>query len=60
MTLTAAGGRERARRRWISPLRYPGGKGRMSAYLAELFEAQIGPMDVEVFVEPSPEAPAQA
>ena len=42
----------RQQRRWTSPLRYPGGKGRMSAYLGDLFEQQIGWLDVEVFVEP--------
>lgn len=38
--------------RWVSPLRYPGGKGRMAGALAELFMAQFGLMDVEVWVEP--------
>ena len=38
--------------RWISPLRYPGGKARMAAALAEVFQAQAGTMDIEVWVEP--------
>lgn len=38
--------------RWVSPLRYPGGKGRMAAELAELFSAQFGLMDVEIWIEP--------
>lgn len=38
--------------RWVSPLRYPGGKGRMAASLADLFEAQFGTMDIEVWAEP--------
>lgn len=38
--------------RWVSPLRYPGGKGRMAAALADLFLAQFGLMDVEIWVEP--------
>lgn len=38
--------------RWVSPLRYPGGKGRMAAALAELFAAQFGIMDVEIWIEP--------
>lgn len=38
--------------RWVSPLRYPGGKGRMAASLADLFEAQLGIMDIEVWAEP--------
>lgn len=38
--------------RWISPLRYPGGKARMSAFLAEMFEAQWGSLDRGIWVEP--------
>ncbi|WP_269086386.1 DNA adenine methylase [Mycobacteroides abscessus] len=38
--------------RWVSPLRYPGGKGRMAAALAELFAAQFGLMAVEIWIEP--------
>lgn len=38
--------------RWLSPLRYPGGKGRMAAALAEVFQAQFGLLDVEIWVEP--------
>lgn len=38
--------------RWLSPLRYPGGKGRMASTLAEVFQGQFGLLDVEVWVEP--------
>lgn len=38
--------------RWLSPLRYPGGKGRMAGELANLFQAQFGLMDVEIWAEP--------
>lgn len=38
--------------RWLSPLRYPGGKGRMASALAEVFQGQFGLLDVEVWVEP--------
>lgn len=38
--------------RWLSPLRYPGGKARMTPWLADLFWSQLGPMDVEVWIEP--------
>lgn len=38
--------------RYVSPLRYPGGKARMGPYLAELIEYQDSPLDVEVWVEP--------
>jgi DNA adenine methylase len=38
--------------RWLSPLRYPGGKARMTAALAEVFEHQFGLLDVEIWVEP--------
>ena len=37
--------------RLLNPLRHPGGKGRMGA-LAEVFQTQLGPLDVEVSVEP--------
>lgn len=36
----------------LSPLRYPGGKTRMSAYLGDLFAHQYGLMDVEIWMEP--------
>lgn len=36
----------------MSPLRYPGGKARMAAFLGNLFEAQVGPMDIEIWIEP--------
>ena len=39
-------------RRWISPLRYPGGKVRMAESLVSIFGQQWGYMDVEVWVEP--------
>lgn len=38
--------------RHVSPLRYPGGKARMTPALANLFATQAGPMDIEVWVEP--------
>lgn len=38
--------------RYLSPLRYPGGKARMSTYLGDLFTHQSGLMDIEVWVEP--------
>lgn len=38
--------------RWLSPLRYPGGKGRMASALSEVFQGQFGLLDVEVWVEP--------
>lgn len=40
------------KRRYLSPLRYPGGKARMSAHLAEVFAQQHGLLDVEVWMEP--------
>lgn len=38
--------------RWVSPLRYPGGKGRMAEALTGIFENQFGLMDVEIWIEP--------
>lgn len=38
--------------RWVSPLRYPGGKVRMTGWLAAVFDHLHGPMDVEVWIEP--------
>lgn len=38
--------------RWVSPLRYPGGKARMAAFLGEVYDQQIGPMDIEIWMEP--------
>lgn len=38
--------------RWLSPLRYPGGKARMAGALAEVFQSQFGLLDVEVWIEP--------
>ena len=42
----------RTPRRYLSPLRYPGGKARMGDYLADMFAQQCGYMDVEVWIEP--------
>lgn len=39
-------------RRYLSPLRYPGGKARMAPFLSELFAHQVSTMDVEVWIEP--------
>lgn len=39
-------------RRYVSPLRYPGGKARMSPYLEAMFTQQVSVMDVEVWLEP--------
>lgn len=41
-----------ADRRYVSPLRYPGGKAAMAPWLATLFAQQSGWMDIEVWVEP--------
>lgn len=38
--------------RWVSPLRYPGGKVRMTPFLVDLFWSQWTDMDVEVWLEP--------
>lgn len=38
--------------RYISPLRYPGGKATMSSWLGEVFALQRSPMDVEIWMEP--------
>lgn len=38
--------------RYVSPLRYPGGKARMAAWLDGVFNAQLGFMDIEVWIEP--------
>lgn len=38
--------------RWLSPLRYPGGKARMAGALADIFASQFGLLDVEVWAEP--------
>lgn len=38
--------------RWISPLRYPGGKARMTEWLVDVFDHLYMPMDVEVWIEP--------
>jgi len=39
-------------RRYVSPLRYPGGKAAMAPWLADMFADQGGLMDVEVWMEP--------
>lgn len=39
-------------RRYVSPLRYPGGKATMASWLGEMFSRQLGYMDVEVWLEP--------
>lgn len=41
-----------AARRYLSPLRYPGGKARMAPFLGEMFAQQVATMDVEVWLEP--------
>lgn len=38
--------------RYVSPLRYPGGKARMAPWLTDIFESLVGPMDVEIWLEP--------
>lgn len=38
--------------RWVSPLRYPGGKVRMTPWLLDVFDRVVMPMDVEVWIEP--------
>lgn len=38
--------------RYLSPLRYPGGKGRMGPYLADLMASQYGLLEVEIWAEP--------
>lgn len=38
--------------RYASPLRYPGGKATMAPFLSDLFDAQVTPMDVEIWIEP--------
>lgn len=39
--------------RYLSPLRYPGGKARMAPWLVDIFYAQnAGPLDVEIWIEP--------
>lgn len=38
-------------RRYVSPLRYPGGKARMAPFLSEMFARQLSLLDVEVWLE---------
>lgn len=42
----------RMKRRYVSPLRYPGGKATMAPWLARTFAAQQSPMDIEIWIEP--------
>src|SRR5690625_5109627 len=42
----------RAARRYLSPLRYPGGKARMASALGDLFDRQVSMLDIEVWIEP--------
>lgn len=39
-------------RRYVSPLRYPGGKARMASALAHIFDDQVSALDIEIWVEP--------
>ncbi|WP_156250878.1 DNA adenine methylase [Pseudactinotalea terrae] len=39
-------------RRYLSPLRYPGGKARMAGRLADIFAGQVSLLEVEVWIEP--------
>ena len=39
-------------RRYVSPLRYPGGKATMAPWLGDMFIHQYGLMDVEEWIEP--------
>lgn len=39
-------------RRYVSPLRYPGGKAAMTSWLTDLFAQQAGDLPVEVWLEP--------
>jgi len=39
-----------SKRRYVSPLRYPGGKAAMAPWLADMFADQGGLMDVEVWM----------
>lgn len=41
-----------ANRRYLSPLRYPGGKARMAPFLGDMFAEQVSILDVEVWIEP--------
>ena len=41
-----------SKRRYVSPLRYPGGKARMAPFLAEMFAVQTSFLDVEIWIEP--------
>lgn len=38
--------------RYVSPLRYPGGKAAMAPWLAALFDQQWGPLPVDIWIEP--------
>ncbi len=39
-------------RRYLSPLRYPGGKASMASFLADTYAGQYGLMDIEIWLEP--------
>lgn len=39
-------------RRYVSPLRYPGGKAKMAPFLDEVFARQVSQMDIEIWAEP--------
>ncbi len=41
-----------ASRRYLSPLRYPGGKARMAGWLSAMVDLQVGWLDADVLVEP--------
>lgn len=38
--------------RYVSPLRYPGGKAPMAPWLASMFNQQLSVMDIEIWLEP--------
>lgn len=38
--------------RYVSPLRYPGGKATMAPWLSELFDAQYSGLPIEIWMEP--------
>lgn len=44
--------RHRSQRRYLSPLRYPGGKARMAGALCDLLTNQASLLDIEVWMEP--------
>lgn len=48
----APGARRSAADRYLSPLRYPGGKAKWGPWLADLFACQSTRLDVEIWLEP--------